>query len=324
MTSRLISPDRGDRGERVDLVLRRHLRDVPAATRTQVQHWIRSGHVTVNGRIVRRVAQRAAPGDAIVIQLPPLPARAVMSPESMPLSVLYEDAGMLVVDKPAGLVVHPTYKHQSGTLLNAVLWYARAWPRGERPSVVGRLDKLTSGIVVIAKTERMHAALQRAFASRATEKDYLAVSYGEVRRQRGTIRLRLSRDPEDRRRVVASTTTGDDAETEFTRVAVAPHGLTLLRCRLRTGRTHQIRVHLSASGWPIVGDPNYSDEEWQAVTDEEVRGELRGVARQALHAWRLSFPHPADGRRVTVESPVPSDIRRLLRVIGLGEAVWTT
>jgi 23S rRNA pseudouridine1911/1915/1917 synthase len=255
----------------------------------------------------------------IGISLPGVPARTVMIAEDLPLDVLFEDEHFVVVNKAAGLVVHPTYKHQTGTLMNALLWHARQWPVPQRPSLVGRLDKLTSGIVLAAKTAAMHAALQRALATTAGEKDYLALVYG-VTMRRGTIALKLARDRSDRRRVVASTSDGAPSMTQFERLAGAraPQiGLALLRCRLITGRTHQIRVHLAARGWPIVGDPTYGSEGWAQIADPELAAALHAFPRQALHAWRLAFPHPLTGAPVEVRAAVPRDVTSLLQLSGL-------
>jgi 23S rRNA pseudouridine1911/1915/1917 synthase len=217
-------------------------------------------------------------------------------------------------------VVHPTHRHPGATLLNALLWHARDWPQGHRPSLVGRLDKQTSGLVLVAKTAAVHAALQRALAGRGAVKDYLAVVYGKVPRARGVIDLRLRRDPFDRRRVVASETLGAPSVTEYERLAraAAPRaGLALLRCRLRTGRTHQIRVHLAARGWPIVGDPAYGEPRWADVKDRGLASALQAFPRQALHAWRLSFRHPATGGDIAIEAPVADDISVLAKAADL-------
>jgi len=323
MPPRIVTADRGDTGRRLDLVLRRHLADVDAASRTRVQRWIENGHVTVNGSLVRRAAARAALGDVVAVTLPPRDERAprrVMEAEDLSLDILYEDDHLLALDKPAGLVVHPTYKHTAGTLMNALLWYARAWPAGQRPSLVGRLDKLTSGVIIAAKTAALHAALQRELASGASEKDYLAVVYGRVNVARGEIALRLERDRGDRRRVVASATAGASSLTRFERLArvAAPRaGLSLLRCRLSTGRTHQIRVHLAARGWPLVGDPTYGEPRWSQVADATLAAMLRTFPRQALHAWRLAVVHPVTRERLLLEAPVPADIEGLLAASGL-------
>ena len=317
--SRIVTADRGDAGRRLDLVLRRHLTDVRAATRTQVQAWIESGRVTVNGKAVHRVAVRTAFGDVVSVALPASPT-APMAAEDVALEVLYEDDHLLAVDKPAGLVVHPAHKNPSGTLMNGLLWHARAWPEGQRPSLVGRLDKLTSGLVLVAKSAAIHTSLQKALASSGTTKDYLAVVYGKVNVVRGDIDLRLARDPGDRRRVVASEDIGAPSLTRFERLArvAAPRaGLSLLRCRLVTGRTHQIRVHLAARGWPLVGDPTYGEPRWRQVTDLALASVLRDFPRQALHAWRVTTRHPMTHADLTIEAPVPTDIQGLFDAAGL-------
>jgi 23S rRNA pseudouridine1911/1915/1917 synthase len=217
----------------------------------------------------------------------------------IPPAILFEDRDLMIVDKPAGLVVHPAYKNPDGTLLDALAATA-GWTDGQRPSIVGRLDKLTSGIVVIAKSAEMHARLQRRLASRDSEKIYLALVRG-VTPEHGTIDLPLASDPADRRRRIASPD-GAPSVTEFERVdtAISDVGeVSLLRCRLLTGRRHQIRVHLASRGWPIVGDALYGSP-------------LDGFPRVALHAWHVSFAHPITGARIDVSSPLPSDFEVLL------------
>jgi len=321
---RLVTADRGDAGCRLDLVLRRHLADVDEATRTRVQTWIEDGRVTVNGSTVCRVAARAAFGDRIAVELSEPRPRTTMAAEDTRLDVLYEDDCLLAVNKPAGIVVHPAFTNPTGTLMNALLGRARRWPAGQRPSIVGRLDKLTSGVVIVARSAQAHARLQRALsstpASSHCEKDYLAVVYGHVKARRGAIDLRLGHDRTDRRRIVASPTAGAASLTRFERVAhvAAPRvGLSLLRCRLLTGRRHQIRVHLAARGWPIVGDPSYGEAGWPKVADVALAETLRAFPRQALHAWRVSFIHPDTRGRVVVEAPLPRDFEELLQATGL-------
>ena len=324
---RILTADRGDAGLRLDLVLRRHLTGVDRATRTRVQVWIEDGRVSVNGTPVRRVATRAALGDVVAVTLPESSnpsLHPVMAAEDLPLEVLFEDDRLLAIDKPAGVVVHPTYRNTEGTLMNALLWRARGWPATERPSLVGRLDKLTSGIVIVAKTAAIHSALQRELSSGRSEKDYLAVVYGRVNEARGEIDLRLGRDRGDRRRVIASATSGAASLTRFERLgrAAAPRaGLSLLRCRLATGRTHQIRVHLAARGWPLVGDPVYGEPRWAQVVDPTLAAVLRTFPRQALHAWRVAFTHPITGERLLLEAPVPQDLAGLLTASGLSDAL---
>ncbi len=311
--ARTLTADRGDAGTRLDLVIRRHLAGMAAATRTEVQSWIENGQVAVNGTPIRRVSARMAPGDLVIVTIPhgSEPARRPMTAEAIALSVLYEDDHLLAIDKPAGLVVHPTYRHETGTVMNALLWHARTWPPPQRPSLVHRLDKLTSGVVIVAKTPGVHATLQRAMISGRAEKEYLAIVYGRVRPSRGSIDLGLHRHPRDRRIVVASTDAGAPSLTTFARVTSTPH-VSLLRCRLVTGRMHQIRVHLAARGWPIVGDPVYGEPRWSEVDDPAIAAALRAFPRQALHAWRVTIPHPVTGVTITIEAPVPADLEGLL------------
>jgi 23S rRNA pseudouridine1911/1915/1917 synthase len=317
MAIRTFIADRGDTRRRLDLVLRRHLADLEAATRSEVQRWIERGGVTVNSRSVNRTAARIAAGDIVAVSIPQTVQRAPppIAASAANLDILFEDDHLLAVNKPPGVVVHPTHAHATGTVLNALLWRARRWSLPQRPSIVGRLDKLTSGVVLVARTGAMHAALQRATVAAGSEKDYLGIVYGRVRPLRGRIELRLSRDPVDRRRVVASPTVGAPSVTQFERigsVAAPPVGLALLRCRLVTGRTHQIRVHLAARGWPLVGDPVYGEPLWSRIGDSGLADALRAFQRQALHAWRLTFVHPVTGARLELEAPVPDDMRALI------------
>jgi 23S rRNA pseudouridine1911/1915/1917 synthase len=307
MAIRTFLSDRGDTGRRLDLVLRRHLANLEVATRNRVQTWIDDGTVSINGQTVRRAAARIAAGDVLTVDIPDadVPATRRIEPHHADFDILFEDDHLLAVNKPAGLVVHPTHAHPSETLLNRLVWYARDWPASARPSIVGRLDKLTSGIVLVSKSAVLHARLQRT----ATTKDYLALVYGRLRIARGTIDLRLRRDPHDRRKVAASGTEGARSRTEFERLAQScgpATAVALLRCRLITGRTHQIRAHLSARGWPIVGDPVYGTST------------LLPFPRQALHSWRLAFVHPVTMTAVAIEAPVPADMRELMASLNVG------
>ncbi len=337
--ARAVVADRGDAGRRLDLVLRRHLTGVERATRARIQTWISEGQVAIDGVIVRRAAARTAMGAVVTVALPSMAVRRPVLAEPLALRILHEDEHLLVVDKPAGMVVHPTYRHPTGTLLNGLLWRARTWRAGERPSIVGRLDKMTSGLVVVARSAAMHAALQREMASNHARKEYLAVVFGRVDPERGSIDLRLARHPGDRRRVVASPDRGSASVTFFECLSrgrtSAGTALSLLRCRLATGRMHQIRVHLSARGWPLVGDAKYGDpaDGPTAMSDRRHgtardRDELahpddiddiavRACSRQALHAWRLTMTHPRTGSAFHIEAPLPDDMVGLLRAAGL-------
>jgi 23S rRNA pseudouridine1911/1915/1917 synthase len=317
---RVLIADRGDQGQRLDLVLRRHLGDVKGATRTRLQTWIEGGRVLVNGAPTTRVSARAVAGDVITVIVPVWTERATLTGEPLPLDVRYEDDQLLVVNKPPGTLVHPTRGHAGGTIMNALLWRARAWPAGQRPSLAGRLDRDTSGLLVVAKSAVVQATLQRVLSSRDAEKTYLAVVYGHVGPARGAVDLRLARDLHDRRRVVAARDRGLPSLTEFERLAqvAAPRaGLALLRCRLRTGRTHQIRVHLASQGWPIVADRLYGEPRWRDVDDPVIADALRRCPRQALHAWRIRFPHPVTHASVALDAPPPDDLAALVRAAGL-------
>jgi len=222
-------------------------------------------------------------------------------PEEGPLHLIYEDEWMLVADKPAGLVVHPTYKNTSGTLLNAVLWRVRNRV-GAQPGILTRLDKNTSGLVVIALTPDVHAVMQKDAAAGRTRKHYLALVRGVPEPNRGEIALPLARDSADRRRVVVSPE-GAHSETRYevlSTLAGIPDDapISVVRCELVTGRTHQIRVHLAARGWPVVGDATYGEADAR-------------IARQALHAWRVALPHPVTRLPLEFEAPVPGDMSTL-------------
>ncbi|HEV2843623.1 MAG TPA: RluA family pseudouridine synthase, partial [Thermoanaerobaculia bacterium] len=301
-TARTFRADRGDARERLDRVLQRHLADRPEITRARLQAWIGDGLVRINGIPAAKPSSRLALGDQVEIVLPPPPARRQVTAQEMPLSVLYEDEHLLALDKPAGLVVHPTPGHREGTLVNALHWLARDWGEGRRPGLVNRLDKGTSGVVLVAKTPAVHGALARVLRSPTAEKEYLAVVYGATPFAKGSIDLKILRDPEDRRRRTVSKTEGRDSLTLYERLAEGS-GLSLLRCVLKTGRTHQIRVHLKSQGLPIVGDPLYGEPRWKGMMDEGLAALCRDLSRQALHAYRLKLDHPVTGATMEIVAP---------------------
>ena len=286
-----------------------------------MQKWIEDGRVTVNGRPFLRVAARVAYGDLVVVELPDERERTPVLAEEGALDILFEDAHFLIVNKPAGVVSHPTYGHATGSLLNTLLWHARSWPSGERPSLVGRLDKHTSGVIVVARTTDAHAHLQRTLMSSFSEKRYLAVVYGPMNDERGQIDLKLQRHPDDRRLVVASPDEGLTSLTRFHRLStadVADCPVALAACQIVTGRMHQVRVHMSARGWPLVGDAKYGEPRHEQCTDPALRETLGAFPRQALHAWCTAFAHPFTNERVEVTAPVPDDMRALIDACGLG------
>ena len=318
---RAFRADRGDARTRLDLVLLRHLADRPEISRAEVQRWIGEGLVKVNGAAAGKPASRVATGDEIEVFLPlPPPPRPGLVAEERPVAILYEDEHLLAVDKPPGLVVHPTHGYAGGTLANALLWLARDWGEGARPGLVNRLDKGTSGVLLVAKRPEIHAALARALRARGAEKEYLAVVYGRTPFAKGRIDLKILRDPEDRRRMATSKTEGRDSATLYERLAETLEeagALSLVRCVLLTGRTHQIRVHLESQGLPIVGDPVYGAPRWKGIADPDLAALCRDFPRQALHARRLALAHPVTGATLEVVAPVPPDLTELLSAAGL-------
>jgi len=307
--------DRGDAAHRLDRVLVRRLADIPGLSRTSLQGWIAEGRVRVNGAAVTRPAERLALGDEVEVALPPPPpARPAPAAEEIPLAVLYEDEWLLAVNKPPGLVVHPTPGHRGGTLLNALLWHLQE--EGARPGLVNRLDKGTSGVLLAAKSGEIHGRLARAFRAPAAAKEYLAVVYGTPRHDKGRIEHALLRDPADRKKMAISKTEGRPSVTLYEILATAA-GLTLLRCRLLTGRMHQIRVHCAAEGHPLVGDPLYGDPRWKGIEPPTVAAACRDFPRQALHAQRITVIHPVTREALDVTAPLPEDLQGLLAVAGL-------
>jgi 23S rRNA pseudouridine1911/1915/1917 synthase len=289
--------DRGDARLRLDQALVRRLGREIRLSRTTAQQWIDDGRVLLDGSPASRASQTVMEGVHVVVS-PPDDAlrRQAPEPEDLPLDVLFEDDHLLAVNKPPGMVVHPTYRNNSKTLLNAVLWHLRDRPSA-RPGVLTRLDKDTSGLVLVALSPAVHAAVQAMVGSVRPRKEYLAVVEGRPEPPSGRITLPLSRDPDDRRRVIADAG-GAWSETRY-EVTATTGARSVVRCELVTGRTHQIRVHLASSGWPIVGDRTYGNP-------------ADVIARQALHAWRLTMPHPVTQAPLTITAPVPADIARLL------------
>ena len=307
---RVVELDRGDDGVRVDLVLLRHLRKEKGVSRNRIQKWIEAGDVLINGTAPARTAWRVQAGDELRVRVAGIPKRSKPQAQPIDLDILYEDDDLIAVNKPAGLVVHPSFKNTSGTLMNGLLALAQSWPEGSKPALVGRLDKLTSGVVLVTKRSEIHAAMQRAMDARRVDKDYLAIVRGKPSPARGTIDLALDRDPWDRRRITVTDRGGQPSLTRYERVSTA-NGYSLVRCRLITGRTHQIRVHLAAKKWPIVGDAAYGSK---TVDDIDAAAKF---PRQCLHAWRLACRQPRTGRELTIEAPLPADMKALAAEIGL-------
>jgi 23S rRNA pseudouridine1911/1915/1917 synthase len=254
------------------------------------------------------------------VALPKAPPPEVL-PENIPLPILYEDEHLLVVDKPAGMVVHPAYGHYTGTLVNALLYHCNvlsALQDATRPGIVHRIDKETSGLLVVAKNDAAHARLARQFARRTIEREYQALVWGLFREATGVIEAQLGRSKADRKKM-AVVAGGKIAITEYT-VLERFRYLSLLSLKLRTGRTHQIRVHLAHIHHPVFGDPAYSGRQiaWGPGTPRqkaEVQQLLKILPRQALHARTLGFVHPVSGHHVSFESPIPPDMLRVLEIL---------
>jgi 23S rRNA pseudouridine1911/1915/1917 synthase len=285
---------------------------LPMRSRSQIQRLIEDGHVQVGGRSARS-NQLVKSGQTITVEEPE-PAPSAPRPEPLPLTILYQDRDLVVLDKPAGLVVHPAAGHAGGTLVNALLHHVGdlSGIGGERrPGIVHRLDRGTSGLMVVAKHDAAHAELARQFHDREVEKEYVALVWGVVQAGR-RIDTPIGRDPANRRKMSARARRSREAVTRIVRAEHLGRALTLARVAIHTGRTHQIRVHLSAIGHPIVGDPLYGG------VHRRVPGDLRAVTRLErpfLHAARLVFTHPADGRRMEFSSELPPDLQRVLELL---------
>jgi 23S rRNA pseudouridine1911/1915/1917 synthase len=280
-------------------------------SRSQVTRWIAEGHVTRNGR-PSKPAQFLQPGDVIDV-VPPAPTPSELVPQKMPLDVLFEDEHLIVINKPPGLVIHPAAGNPDGTLVNALLAHCRdlSGVGGvERPGIVHRLDKDTSGVLIAAKTDAAHRALSLSFRWRTTDKRYLAVVYGDPRLDEGVVDAPIARHPTERKRM-AVVPAGRAARTLYW-VRERFRGCALIECRLVTGRTHQVRVHMAHIGHALVGDPVYAGRQWRALEAAELAAICRDFPRQALHAWRLTITHPATGVPMTFEAPIPADIAGLL------------
>jgi 23S rRNA pseudouridine1911/1915/1917 synthase len=302
----------GQAKERVDVYLVQHVEN---ATRTKVQEAIGSGEVLVNGMIVKP-SYKINPLDVISVHLAKPDPPTVVA-EEIPLSIVYEDDYVLVIDKPAGMVTHPAYKNYTGTLVNALMHHTASLsqPHPMRPGIVHRLDKDTSGLLVVAKDETTHQKLSRQFAEKTSEREYNAIAWGVFRDKEGIIDAPLGRSKRDRKKV-AVTDDGKHAVTEYTVLEQFEY-LAFIRLKLRTGRTHQIRVHLAHIHHPIFGDPTYGGREIVAggvdgKKKAEVKNLLEQIHRQALHARTLGFVHPATKEFVKFAAPLPDDFNRVL------------
>lgn len=307
-------------GVRLDRVLAAR---IPALSRSRLKALILGGEVTIEARTVRDPAARVNSGETVQVNLPP-PEPAEPAGEEIPLDIVYEDDALIVINKPPGLVVHPAAGHATGTLVNALIAHCGDSLSGiggvRRPGIVHRLDKDTSGVMVVAKTDKAHKALAKQFENKLEgplERAYLALVWGAPERPRGTIDAPLDRHPHARdKRAVREG--GREAVTHWQVLErfADPDGkpvASLIECALETGRTHQIRVHLAHIGHPIMGDPLYATgfQTRAARLGPEARAALEALGRQALHAYRLGFEHPVTGDTMEFEADFPPDMAAL-------------
>ncbi len=278
---------------------------LPEYSRNRLQNWIRTGNVLVNGQMVG-VRDKVWGGESITVFPEPDTAAGPDEPEDIPLDIVFEDPAIIIVNKPAGLVVHPGNGNHKGTLLNALLHHSAGAADLPRAGIVHRLDKDTSGLMVVAKTLKAHTDLVRQMHGRTVKREYLAVVQGEIDGA-GTVDAPLARDPIQRTRRTVHPM-GKPAITHYTVEERFPSA-TLLRCSLETGRTHQIRVHMKHIGHPLVGDKTYSNVR---------RGRAMSFPRQALHATKLALNHPYTGERMEWEAPLPEDMEMLLMLMRAG------
>ena len=295
-----------DNRERLDKFVAAHAGDL---SRTAVQRLIDGGFVTVNGAVTG-AAHKVGQGDEIVVRVPP-PAPATVEAENIPLSIVYEDADLIVIDKPAGLVVHPAAGHNRGTLVNAILAHApdlQGVGGQTRPGIVHRLDKDTSGLIVVAKHDAAHRELQRQFKTRAVKKMYLALVEGRLSPREGLIDAPIARDRAHRKRMAVSLD-GRPSRTRYKTLrewSVAHLAFSLVEAYPETGRTHQIRVHFAWLGYPLLGDTLYGRKKPSLP-----------ISRHFLHAARLTLALPSSGEERTFESPLPEELDRLVRLLGV-------
>ncbi len=317
--------DQSHAGQRLDRFLSMRL---PSLSRTRVQALIKGGHARLGGATIEDVTYRVKPGDRFALEVPPV-APAMLAPEAIPLDILYEDDALIVIDKQAGLVVHPGAGNPQGTLVNALIAHCGESLSGiggvARPGIVHRLDKDTSGLMVVAKTDQAHRALAGQFADHgrtgALERGYLALVWGAPSRPQGIIDAPIGRHPTSRTKMAVLPGKGREAATHWRVVETFGRGegregpiASLIECTLETGRTHQVRVHLAHIGHPLIGDPLYGQgfKSKLRKLPEPLRDKLATLDRQALHAAHLAFVHPVTGTLLEFNSALPPDLAEIV------------
>jgi 23S rRNA pseudouridine1911/1915/1917 synthase len=302
----------------------------PDISRARFQSLIAEGRVSVNGQPAAKANMKPRPGDEITVRLPE-PQAAEPEPQDIPLTIIYEDEHLIVINKPAGMVVHPAPGHADGTLVNALLHHCAGSLSGiggvKRPGIVHRLDRDTSGLMVAAKTDAAHAGLAAQFAAHGRdgklERAYRALLWGRPPRHKGTISEPLARSSANRQKIaVVRAGAGREAITHYRAIRSFPAAserpvATLAECRLETGRTHQIRVHMAHIGCPVMGDETYGAGFKSSIRrlSQQAKEALQALNRQALHAATLGFEHPVTGRQLHFESPLPQDMQKLLEAL---------
>lgn len=304
---------------RLDKIIVEHLSSSLMCSRSQVEKWIEGGLVSVNGRVVTKPALKVGDGAVIEVRVPPENG-SHLKPLDLSLEILWEDAHLIVINKPAGISMHPGAGNDTHTIANAVVHHVGkkqlAVGESDRPGIVHRLDKDTTGVVVVAKSTPVHAALSRQFADRTVGRSYQALVYSTPRavraiqaEEQGEVVAPIGRHP-THRKMMAIVEHGRPATTGWRVLERFPHG-TLVECILKTGRTHQIRVHMNSIGSPVIGDPVYGDF---SNLPKPLRAAASLFGRQALHAATLSFTHPISKERLSFSAPLPQDFQELVRV----------
>ncbi|WP_052004248.1 RluA family pseudouridine synthase [Paramagnetospirillum caucaseum] len=316
LTPAAVEPE--EAGTRLDRWLAVRL---PELSRTRVKALIEDGRVGLDGTTISDPSLRVKPGQCFVVEVPP-DAPAEPEPQDIALTVVYEDEDLIVIDKPAGMVVHPAPGNPDETLVNALLAHCGESLAGiggvRRPGIVHRIDKDTSGLLVAAKTDAAHRGLAAQFAAHTLERAYWALVWGTPSPRQGEIEGNIGRNPNDRKKMAVVRSGGKPALTRYRVLkSFAGGAVSLVECRLATGRTHQIRVHMTSQGHPLIGDPVYGRirSSRRVVLPPEVRETLGGFPRQALHAYLLGFSHPTKGYDIRFESRMPADINALIQFL---------
>lgn len=307
-----------DAGKRIDRLLAERLPDL---SRSRIKSLIEAGCLSARGATIDEPSSRVKQGELYLLDVPPAQETALVG-QAIPLSILYEDSSVIVIDKPAGLVVHPAPGNPDRTLVNALLAHCGESLTGiggeRRPGIVHRLDKDTSGVMVAARTAAAHASLTEQFAARTIDRIYQALVWGRPLPPKGEIHGDIGRSPANRKKMAVVARGGKPAETHYETVRIYGGGaVSRLACRLKTGRTHQIRVHMAHKGHPLLGDPLYGRSKPALLKSlpESARGAVLAFPRQALHAQSLGFRHPVSGEPLEFESQFPEDMANLIAIL---------